>query len=153
MGSRYGKITGLPIGYRFVPNDEELIECYLMKKVSNGPLPPDVVKDIDAGKLYGKHPKNVVENMCGHEKAWYFFIHLDSIEDEKTIRMVGDGIGFWRCVLAEDLIYNSSGDVYAVKTHWTYFQGPLSKGSGVGSSKNTEGESLPQHVLRAVHLF
>ncbi|CAI9786784.1 unnamed protein product [Fraxinus pennsylvanica] len=131
MGSQYGHIIDLPIGYRFVPKDEELMEFYLAKKVRNGPIPLDVIKDVDAGEIYSKHPKTLVENVCDHEKSWYFFTHKndgDVEEEKKTIRIVGDGIGFWRGLLVEDLIYNSNGDVFAFKTHWRYFEGPIIKG-------------------------
>ncbi|KAL2461952.1 NAC domain containing protein 47 [Abeliophyllum distichum] len=131
MFSHHGQITDLPIGYRFLPKDEELIDWYLRRKISNGLLPADVIKDIDGSELYGKHPKNVVDNISGHQKSWYFFTHHNEGYDEgenKGIRIVGDGIGFWRGIQAEDSISNSNGEVYASKTHWKYFEGPISKG-------------------------
>ncbi|CAA2977551.1 NAC transcription factor 29-like [Olea europaea subsp. europaea] len=131
MASQYGHIMDLPSGYRFVPNDEELMEFYLTRKVCNGPLPHDVIKDVDASELYSKHPKTLVDDVYNHENSWYFFTHTndDNVEEgKKTIRIVGDGIGFWRGLLSEDLIYNSNGDVCAFKTHWRYFEGPIIKG-------------------------
>ena len=38
---------GLPAGYRFVPNAEELVRDYLKPKLYNLPLPPNQIIDVN----------------------------------------------------------------------------------------------------------
>ncbi|GMN21104.1 hypothetical protein TIFTF001_045437 [Ficus carica] len=45
-----------PIGYRFLPSDEELITDYLLKKVLDQNLPVDIVKEVD---LYKYSPQEL----------------------------------------------------------------------------------------------
>ncbi|XWS58754.1 hypothetical protein CRYUN_Cryun08bG0061100 [Craigia yunnanensis] len=42
-----GELLPLPIGYRFVPHDHELILEYLMNKIMGFQLPSNIIKDID----------------------------------------------------------------------------------------------------------
>ncbi|CAK9147987.1 unnamed protein product [Ilex paraguariensis] len=44
-------------------------------------------------------------------------------EEREKIRIVGNGIGFWKSMGEEDQVYDSSGDVFAFKTYFTYFSG------------------------------
>ena len=37
----------LPVGYRFCPTDEELVEHYLKRKAFDLPLPASVIPDFD----------------------------------------------------------------------------------------------------------
>ena len=48
----------LPVGYRFVPTDEELVTHYLINRVFCNTLQPSPFQDINASKLYSKSPKN-----------------------------------------------------------------------------------------------
>ncbi|KAK9278549.1 hypothetical protein L1049_028119 [Liquidambar formosana] len=124
---QYGHmITKFPVGYRFVPTEEELVTHYLMNKVSYKPLPPCVIEDIDATKLYSKPPPKCLETTSCEEREWFFFIHQDE-NFEKPIRMVGNGIGFWKSSGEENLIYNLDGNVFASKTYYSYFRGTLPK--------------------------
>ncbi|KAI3454747.1 hypothetical protein Pfo_011410 [Paulownia fortunei] len=119
----------LPIGWRFVPTDEELIRSYLAKKVGSGSLPAQVIKEIDATEFYSKHPKDLVENLANQEEdryfetERYFFIHGDDYfhGEMKRYRRVGDGIGYWRSIGKEDPICDGDGNVFAFKIHSTYF--------------------------------
>lgn len=43
----------LPLGYRFLPNGQEIILQYLTKKILNQQLPSNIIKDID---LYAHDP-------------------------------------------------------------------------------------------------
>lgn len=48
-----------PDGYRFTPTDEELILCYLKKKIENIPLPPNRIRDED---IYQFNPNTLAGN-------------------------------------------------------------------------------------------
>ena len=40
-------MAGLPSGIRFQPTDQELLVCYLGRKILNLPLPCNVIKEIE----------------------------------------------------------------------------------------------------------
>lgn len=50
-------LSEMPIGFRFLPTDEELVKHYLANKVLYRSLPAEFFSEIDAGELYSKHPK------------------------------------------------------------------------------------------------
>ncbi|KAK4427735.1 NAC domain-containing protein [Sesamum alatum] len=139
-----GIVPQLPPGYRFLPTDEELIIFYLQNKVCFRPVPCEAVKDIDANELYSNPPNTIVNfTVADNEKEWYFFIHQNKYQKEAEkiqmtaknkkkkkkrrkfkelekkkkgrIRMVGNGIGFWRSVGKEDPIYDNNGKVLGSK--------------------------------------
>ncbi|XP_027169541.1 NAC domain-containing protein 101-like [Coffea eugenioides] len=97
----------MPVGYRFVPTDEELVKYYLANKVLYKPLPVKIIREIDAHDLYSKHPKCLVGNgtFNDNEREWFFFIYKDEyfLGKTRSTRMVGNGIG---------------SPPHAKKTHW-----------------------------------
>ncbi|KAG8500475.1 hypothetical protein CXB51_002733 [Gossypium anomalum] len=54
MDSDYQYDMMFPLGYRFMPTNEELITCYLSKKVNGEPLPCDYIPDFE---IYGDKDK------------------------------------------------------------------------------------------------
>ncbi|KAK7336236.1 hypothetical protein VNO77_16772 [Canavalia gladiata] len=61
----------LPVGYRFKPTEEELITCYLMKKVKNQPLPHRTILEVN---VYEHSPKELVgKYLLRRECEWFFF--------------------------------------------------------------------------------
>ncbi|WRX17035.1 NAC domain - like 10 [Theobroma cacao] len=115
-----------PIGYRFMPTDEELVTHYLTNKVCRNPVPPSAFQEIRSTELYRKPPKSSVQYSSG-EREWFFFIHQDGNfeEQNKAIRIVEDGRGFWR-TNGEKPLFDTKGNVLAFKTHLMYFSGCLS---------------------------
>ncbi|KAL8216923.1 hypothetical protein R6Q57_023760 [Mikania cordata] len=60
-------LDSLPIGYRFVPTDEELIS-YLLKKIKNETLPKT---EISGAHIYGDHPKDLAGVICvDYRNSW-----------------------------------------------------------------------------------
>ncbi|XVF08995.1 hypothetical protein REPUB_Repub07fG0052000 [Reevesia pubescens] len=117
-----------PVGYRFVPTDEELVTHYLINKVICNALPASAFQEINATEFYSKPPKSSVEFSNG-EREWFFFIHEDGDfdnEQSKAIRIVGNGRGFWRSK-GEQPLFDTNGNVLAFKVHLIYFSGCLSK--------------------------
>ncbi|XVE56842.1 hypothetical protein DITRI_Ditri04bG0043200 [Diplodiscus trichospermus] len=122
----------IPVGYRFLPTDEELVTHYLINKVFCNPLPASVFQDIKATELYTKPPKKLVEFSNG-EREWYFFYieeencNKEGCCNQKAIRIVvGEGLGFWQSN-REIPIFDRDGNVLAFKIHFIYFSGHLSK--------------------------
>ncbi|TXG62205.1 hypothetical protein EZV62_013568 [Acer yangbiense] len=60
----------LPPGYRFKPNDSELITCYLIRKIlNNRPLPTTAIKDI---AFYDFDPEQLPIAYCRDKEAYFF---------------------------------------------------------------------------------
>ncbi|OMO59295.1 No apical meristem (NAM) protein [Corchorus olitorius] len=120
----FGDHDQLPIGYRFVPTDEELVNHYFINKVFCNPLPASTFHEIHATKFYSMPPKSLVE-FASDERQWFFFI--DDDEKNKGIRRVGDGVGFWHSNGDDEKpILDPNGFVLAFKLHFIYFSGTLS---------------------------
>ncbi|KAF3438104.1 hypothetical protein FNV43_RR20860 [Rhamnella rubrinervis] len=128
-------LNELPVGYRFLPTDEELVKHYLLNKVINQQVPATVIQDIDADVLYSQPPNDIVTFPCG-EREWFFFIS-HKMEDENmnehrscrssgavTIRIVGNGRGFWKSNGGEIPVNINEGNIFAYKLCFTYFSGP-----------------------------
>ncbi|KAL5544778.1 hypothetical protein UlMin_008562 [Ulmus minor] len=68
--------NNLPPGFRFHPTDEELITCYLSRKVSDTSFTPKAVAVVDLNKC---EPWDLPDKASMGEKEWYFF----SLKDRK----------------------------------------------------------------------
>lgn len=68
----------LPVGFRFMPTDKELITHYLMNKVFHRPVPAaEAIQDIDATQFYSTHPKNLGNNFLPCEVVIiYIYIYM-----------------------------------------------------------------------------
>ncbi|XP_042397601.1 NAC transcription factor 32-like [Zingiber officinale] len=62
-----GTATAIPIGYRFLPTDKELIVDYLANKVAGKPVPSTAVVEAD---VYGTEPWNLLRN--GDQEGYFF---------------------------------------------------------------------------------
>lgn len=87
---------------------------------------------------------------CG-EREWFFFIHEDdencsaSAQGRRNIRVVGNGVGFWKPNGSENPIHNEDGNVYASKIFLTYFSGSLRK------AKKTHWKMVEYHLHSDSH--
>ncbi|KAI9173396.1 hypothetical protein LWI28_000679 [Acer negundo] len=116
----------LPAGYKFHPTEEELVVYYLENKVFRRPIPPDVIQEYGDDDIFGKSPKDVVASSSkGLGKECYFFIPQDEDFDGRNeiIRMVGNGLGFWKSSGDEKALFNINGEIFALKMNLTYFSG------------------------------
>eukprot|EP00261_Vitis_vinifera_P040756 XP_019081999.1 PREDICTED: protein FEZ-like [Vitis vinifera] len=117
-------VPKLPVGFRFLPTDEELVTYYLINRVYYRPLPAKPIQDIHASEFYGSPPHHLAIS-SSREREYFFFIQGDDQGEE--IRMVEDGRGFWKLSGDETPIYDSDGNIFAFKIYWTYFSGSLRK--------------------------
>ncbi|XP_042396643.1 NAC domain-containing protein 48-like [Zingiber officinale] len=62
-----GTATAIPIGYRFLPTDKELIVDYLANRVAGKPVPSTAVVEAD---VYGTEPWNLLRN--GDQEGYFF---------------------------------------------------------------------------------
>ncbi|KAB2633583.1 NAC domain-containing protein 102-like [Pyrus ussuriensis x Pyrus communis] len=141
----------LPVGFRFMPTDEELVTHYLMNKVFHRPVPAaQEIREIDAAGFYGGHPKNLVTFSCG-EREWFFFIHQSEsshASQRRSIRVVGNGLGFWKPNGSEDPICDEDGNAFASKISLTYF----SRTSSLSRAKRTHWKMVEYYLHEHDHV-
>ncbi|XP_019248816.1 PREDICTED: NAC domain-containing protein 55-like [Nicotiana attenuata] len=82
-----------PLGYRFVPNDQQLL-LYLLWKVKGESIPPGLIQDAD---IYERNPFQL-PGMDTEEKYTYFFTRRERKYPNgfKTDRSTRDGKGYWK---------------------------------------------------------
>ncbi|XP_010046701.2 NAC domain-containing protein 68 [Eucalyptus grandis] len=95
----------IPIGFTFVPTDQELIIHYLKPKVTGDPIPvSDIFADVD---LYKFDPRTLIENRKGagiDEDEWYFFTPRDrKYQCGSRPNRCSPG-GFWRVTRKESVV-------------------------------------------------
>ncbi|KAL4383897.1 hypothetical protein GQ457_15G006150 [Hibiscus cannabinus] len=107
----------IPVGFRFLPTDKELVIHYLINKVIYNPLSLSFFREINATEFYGKPPKSLVQFSDG-EREWFFFMYKDG--DFDKIEDKANQLEFWKST-HEDLILDKNENVLATKTHFNYF--------------------------------
>ncbi|XP_062173472.1 NAC domain-containing protein 41-like [Alnus glutinosa] len=96
----------LPLGFRFMPTDEELISHYLVKKVKGEELSWDGIPDCD---LYGEKPP---WEICGDQEKVYFFTTLKKLSKNRVSRTAGCGVWHEHCTVK---IYDNRGDIIGAR--------------------------------------
>lgn len=75
MGDAQLIITQLPVGYRFLPTDEELVNYYLLNKIFHAQLiPPTIIQDIEANVLYSQPPSNLGTFLTQFDHGFFFYV-------------------------------------------------------------------------------
>ncbi|KAG8650433.1 hypothetical protein MANES_07G038975v8 [Manihot esculenta] len=125
--------NSLPVGYRFAPSDDELIRYYLLRKISNEPLPPNRIHVVD---LYNYSPQQLAETYKlnrERESQWYFFTSREKKypNGSRPKRNAGE-LGYWKATGTDKAIldgkkplgFRKSLDYYegrqrdGTKTNW-----------------------------------
>ncbi|KAJ0805858.1 putative transcription factor NAM family [Helianthus annuus] len=106
----------VPPGFRFHPTDEELVDCYLRKKIASKRIDLDVIKDID---LYRIEPWDL-QDLCklGTEEQndWYFFSYKDKKYPTGNRTNRATKAGFWKATGRDKGIYSKNNLVGMRKT-------------------------------------
>ncbi|KAK4840667.1 hypothetical protein QYF36_015245 [Acer negundo] len=111
----------VPIGYRFLPTDEELVHYYLKRKVLGLPLPPSIIPD--HFDVFNSDPWTLPGDL--EEKRYFFGKRNGDIIGSGKI---GAGSGYWRkCNGKTKQIYvdsaGGSKQVVGVRTTLVFRQG------------------------------
>ncbi|XWS56639.1 hypothetical protein CRYUN_Cryun09bG0103200 [Craigia yunnanensis] len=122
-------LKSLPSGYRFKPQDAELIGYYLKRKVYNQPLPPNRIRDV---QLYNYDPETLTEisdnkSSNGVVTEWYFFTPRDRKYRNGKRPGRGAGDGFWKATGADKHI-KYKGNVVGFKKTLVFYTGKPPKG-------------------------
>ncbi|EEF39764.1 NAC domain-containing protein, putative [Ricinus communis] len=113
-----GYFRGMPVGYRFMPNDEELVN-YLKHKVEGFPLPLGLVHDVD---IYKFHPHELTGKyeLIG-EREWYFFTPRNRISPDGSRPSRKASNGYWKPTGSEKEIPNEKSPV-GVRMSLDYYE-------------------------------
>ncbi|KAF9601151.1 hypothetical protein IFM89_017056 [Coptis chinensis] len=104
-------LQSFPLGYRFAPRDDELIEHYLMNKLSNRKLPINNIKDVN---IYKHNPQDFTDLYKTYggdgEKEWYFFTPRDRKYPNGSRPNRAAGNGYWKATGADRDITTNTKD-------------------------------------------
>ncbi|GMN42809.1 hypothetical protein TIFTF001_012008 [Ficus carica] len=106
----------VPPGFRFHPTEEELLQYYLKKKVSNLRIDLDVIRDVDLNKL---EPWDIQEKCrigTTPQNDWYFFSHKDKKYPTGTRTNRATAAGFWKATGRDKVIYSNGKRIGMRKT-------------------------------------
>ncbi|XP_021989104.1 protein CUP-SHAPED COTYLEDON 2 [Helianthus annuus] len=116
----------LPPGFKFHPTDEELISCYLLRKVLDGSFTCRAVADVDLNKC---EPWELPQRAKMAGKEWYFF----SMRDRKyptglrTNRATAGG--YWKATGKDKEVYSSKTScLVGMKKTLVFYRGRAPKG-------------------------
>ncbi|XP_050379649.1 NAC domain-containing protein 41-like [Argentina anserina] len=100
----------LPVGYRFVPTEQELLLSYLYNKVIGAPLPCNVVMECD---LYGEEEAWKELFQQTDESSLYFFTELKkkNDNDSRIARMTSSGSATWKNQSEKPIHYDNHNNV------------------------------------------
>ncbi|KAL0337755.1 UNVERIFIED_CONTAM: NAC domain containing protein 50 [Sesamum calycinum] len=108
----------LPIGYRFLPTDEELIVHYLKRKVYSQPLSYNNIPTVN---LYQYTPENLCDVLGGddEEKEWYLFSPRKRISSGGTRVDRTTPYGYWKASTGDKPIKHN-GEVVGYRNTLVY---------------------------------
>ncbi|KAL6529740.1 NAC domain-containing protein ja2l [Orobanche gracilis] len=115
----------LPPGFRFYPNDEELLVQYLCRKVAGHHFPLQIIGDID---LYKFDPWDLPNKAIFGEKEWYFFSPRDRKYPNGSRPNRVAGSGYWKATGTDKMI-TSEGRKVGIKKALVFYVGKAPKGT------------------------
>ncbi|KAK8542759.1 hypothetical protein V6N13_136691 [Hibiscus sabdariffa] len=118
--------THLPPGFRFHPTDEELITCYLLKKVLDSSFSGRAIAEVDLNKC---EPWELPEKAKMGEKEWYFFSLRDRKYPTGLRTNRATEAGYWKATGKDREIYSSkTGAPVGMKKTLVFYRGRAPKG-------------------------
>ncbi|KAH7842577.1 hypothetical protein Vadar_006866 [Vaccinium darrowii] len=128
MGTYYigSSEAHLPPGFRFHPTDEELITCYLLKKVLDSNFCCRAIGEVDLNK---SEPWDLPEKAKMGEKEWYFFSLRDRKYPTGLRTNRATEAGYWKATGKDREIYSSkTGFLVGMKKTLVFYKGRAPKG-------------------------
>nr|AXJ94105.1 NAC domain containing transcription factor NAC5 [Fagopyrum tataricum] len=118
----------VPPGFRFHPNDEELVGYYLKKKVTFQKIDLDVIKEVD---LYRIEPWDLQERCrIGYEEQsdWYFFSHKDKKYPTGTRTNRATIAGFWKATGRDKAVFDKTAKLIGMRKTLVFYKGRAPNG-------------------------
>ncbi|KAG6588881.1 NAC domain-containing protein 83-like isoform X2 [Cucurbita moschata] len=111
-----GGMMRLPVGYRFCPTDEELVEHYLKRKAFDLPLPASVIPDFD---VFLTDPSAFPGDF--KEKRFFF-------SKQRSLLRRNTGCGIWKSTGKEKLIVNQGiNKVVGLRKSLVFYESKVSE--------------------------
>ncbi|KAE8677305.1 NAC domain-containing protein 77 [Hibiscus syriacus] len=118
--------THLPPGFRFHPTDEELITCYLLKKVLDSGFTGRAIAEVDLNKC---EPWELPEKAKMGEREWYFFCLRDRKYPTGLRTNRATEAGYWKATGKDREIYSSKTcALVGMKKTLVFYRGRAPKG-------------------------
>ncbi|KAJ8449371.1 hypothetical protein Cgig2_002503 [Carnegiea gigantea] len=119
-------VRNIPRGYKFEPEDEDLITYYLKPKLEHKELPPNFMHEIELYRPECPGLGTLTGTMYeGQDEKWYFFTPRDRkyLKGRRPSR--ASGAGFWKATAACRDVRCSLGnkDVIGHKSSLVFYQG------------------------------
>ncbi|XP_042518648.1 NAC domain-containing protein 53-like [Macadamia integrifolia] len=113
------KPTDIPVGYLFEPTDEEIILCYLNKKIAEPNFRVFYIQEVD---LYEFHPREIIKGCT--TKDHYFFTQRKRMHQGGTraSRQTKDGSTWKATSGVQDIMDSTKSYKIGSKTTLTYVQ-------------------------------
>ncbi|KAJ4829364.1 hypothetical protein Tsubulata_048969 [Turnera subulata] len=114
----------LPPGFRFHPTDEELITCYLTRKVSDNGFTSKAIVDVDLNKC---EPWDLPGKASMGEKEWYFFSLRDRKYPTGLRTNRATEAGYWKTTGKDKEIFRG-GALVGMKKTLVFYRGRAPRG-------------------------
>ncbi|KAJ6881876.1 NAC domain-containing protein 92-like [Populus alba x Populus x berolinensis] len=114
----------LPPGFRFHPTDEELITCYLTRKVSDTSFTSKAMVDVDLNKC---EPWDLPGKASMGEKEWYFFSLRDRKYPTGLRTNRATEAGYWKTTGKDKEIFRA-GVLVGMKKTLVFYRGRAPRG-------------------------
>ncbi|KDP29985.1 hypothetical protein JCGZ_18752 [Jatropha curcas] len=136
--------NSLPVGYRFVPRDDELITHYLMNKIANNPMPRNRIRVVNFYKQSPQLLTEIYKLDKRRETEWYFFTPRNKKYPKGGRPNRRAGNGYWKPTGIDKFIpdkENPSG----VRKSLDYYEGKQ------GSGKRTDWKMHEYVIIHGKH--
>ncbi|XP_019052656.1 PREDICTED: NAC domain-containing protein 13-like [Nelumbo nucifera] len=124
-----GESLILPLGFKFVPTDEELIAYYLAEKMRDPTLKIDIITELN---IYQFDPEQLIEkyrHTSEKEQEWYFFTPRDRKYPKGNRPKRSTTNGYWKATGADKDIKDGNGENIGVKKCLVFYKGLTQKGT------------------------
>lgn len=117
---------GLPPGFRFHPTDEELVSCYLVRKVLDNNFSGIAIAEADLNKC---EPWDLPEKAKMGEKEWYFFSLRDRKYPTGLRTNRATEAGYWKATGKDKEIFKVHTErLIGMKKTLVFYRGRAPKG-------------------------
>uniref|UniRef100_A0A453TED6 NAC domain-containing protein n=3 Tax=Triticinae TaxID=1648030 RepID=A0A453TED6_AEGTS len=110
----------LPLGFRFHPTDEEIINSYVIPKVLDEAFVTAAIEDVNLNKY---EPWELPEKAKMGEKEWYFYSRKDRKYPTGIRTNRATGVGYWKATGKDKEIFHPPLTLIGMKKTLIFYKG------------------------------